>query len=73
MRRLLTGCWLERKIACMLTVTQAAAKLRLSEDRVRKLLQEGRIKGATKHGMMWVLPDKIEFVKPLDVKYRRKK
>ena len=57
----------------MLTVTQAAKKLRLSEDRVRKLLQTGRIVGAQKFGMVWVIPDKIIIDPPLKAEHRHGK
>lgn len=54
----------------MLTVTQAARKLRLSEDRVRKLLQGGRIIGAQKFGMVWAIPDEIVIDPPLKIEHR---
>ena len=57
----------------MITVTQAAKKLRLSEERIRKLLQEGRIVGAQKFGPVWVIPDKPLINPPLLVKHRIKK
>ena len=69
----MTLIYIERNIALMITVTEAAKKLRLSEDRVRKLLQEGRIVGARKFGMMWVIPDKVVIDPPLQVEYRIKK
>jgi excisionase family DNA binding protein len=53
----------------MLTVTQAAKKLRLSEDRVRRLLQQGRIVGAQKFGVIWVIPDKIVIDPPLKIEH----
>lgn len=69
----LTSIYSERNIVLMITVTEAAKKLRLSEDRVRKLLQEGRIVGARKFGMMWVIPDKVVIDPPLLVEHRIKK
>jgi excisionase family DNA binding protein len=56
----------------MLTVTHAAKRLRLSEDRVRKLLQEGRIVGAQKFGMVWVIPDEIVIDPPIKTEHRVK-
>jgi len=69
----LTLFYIQRNIVLMITVTEAAKKLRLSEDRVRKLLQEGRIVGARKFGMMWVIPDKVVIDPPLQVEHRIKK
>ena len=69
----LTLIYIENNIVFMLTVTEAAKKLRLSEDRVRKLLQEGRIVGARKFGMMWVIPDKVVIDPPLQVEHRIKR
>lgn len=56
----------------MITVTQAAKKLHLSEDRVRKLLQEGRIVGAKKFGIMWAIPGEVKIDPPLQVEHRIK-
>jgi hypothetical protein len=57
----------------MLTVARAAKKLRLSEDRVRKLLQYGRIVGAQKFGVVWIIPDEIVIHPPLKVEHRVRK
>jgi hypothetical protein len=54
----------------VITVTQAAKTLRLSEDRVRKLLQKARIVGAQKFGSVWVIPDKIVIDPPLKIEHR---
>jgi len=57
----------------MLTVAQASNRLKLSEDRVRKLLQTGRIRGAQKFGTVWIIPDDVVIEPPLKVKHRLKK
>jgi excisionase family DNA binding protein len=57
----------------MLTVTTAAKKLPLSQDRVRKLLQSGRIRGAQKFGSVWIVPDDVVIDPPLKVQHRLKK
>jgi excisionase family DNA binding protein len=57
----------------MITTKQAAKKLGVSEIRLRHLLQDGRIPGATKFGVVWQIPDKPVIEPPLEVKYRRKK
>jgi hypothetical protein len=56
----------------MLTVAQAAKKLRLSEERVRQLLQTGRIVGAHKFGVVWIVPDEIVIDPPLKLEHRIK-
>jgi hypothetical protein len=43
--------------------------MRLSEDRVRKLLQEGRIVGAQKFATVWVVPDNIVIDPPLKIEH----
>ena len=40
------------------TVREAAARLGVSERRVRKLALDGRIRGATKSGAEWLIPGK---------------
>jgi hypothetical protein len=40
----------------LVNTTQAASLLRVSPTRVRKLLKEGRIRGAYKLGKFWVIP-----------------
>ncbi len=42
------------------TVKHAAVRLGISERRVRKLAQEGRVRGATKAGSEWLIPTPIE-------------
>lgn len=42
----------------MITVVQAAKKLKVSERRVRVLCAQERIPGAQKVGRDWLLPDK---------------
>jgi len=56
----------------MLTVRQAAKKLRLSEVRLRQLLLDGRIVGAEKFGRDWAIPDRPVIDPPLKVEHRRK-
>lgn len=56
----------------MITVKQAAKKLRLSEVRLRQLLLEGRIVGAQKFGRDWAIPDKPVINPPLKIEHRRK-
>jgi len=46
----------------LLTVTQAAQQLGVEPVRVRKLCQQGRVKGAQKVGWLWVIPTPIEIV-----------
>ena len=57
----------------MITVPQAAKRLRISEVRLRQLLLEGRIVGAERFGHVWAIPDKPVINPPLKVKHRRKK
>ncbi len=40
----------------MITVSEVAAKWRLTEQRIRQYLAAGRIKGAYKHGRDWNIP-----------------
>ena len=42
------------------TVREAAARLGVSERRVRKLALDGRIRGATKTGAEWLIPTPVE-------------
>lgn len=42
----------------MQTVTQFATSVGLSVRRVRQLLTAGRIRGATKTGSVWLIPDR---------------
>lgn len=57
----------------VITVRQAAKKLRVSEIRLRQLLASGRIVGARKFGRDWALPDRPVIDPPLKIKHRRKK
>jgi hypothetical protein len=57
----------------MITVTQAAKKLRISAVRLRQLLLAGRIAGAQRFGRAWAIPDKPVIDPPLMKKHRRKK
>jgi hypothetical protein len=56
-----------------ITVKQGAKRLRVSEVRLRQLLQGDRIVGAHKFGRDWALPDRPVIDPPLKVKHRRKK
>jgi excisionase family DNA binding protein len=56
-----------------MTTKQAAKKLRVSEIRLRQLLTEGRIVGASKFGRDWAIPDHPVIDPPLKVKHRRNK
>lgn len=44
----------------MQTVTQFASRHGLSTARVRVLLAAGRIRGATKTGSVWLIPDRAK-------------
>lgn len=44
------------------TVREAAARLGVSERRVRKLALDGRIRGATKTGAEWLIPTPVEVI-----------
>ena len=44
------------------TVRQAATRLGVSERRVRQLAGEGRVRGATKSGAVWLIPTPVELV-----------
>lgn len=50
-------------------VREASKKWNISERRIRKLLQEGRIEGAKKIGNTWLLPDDAN--KPIDKRYNK--
>lgn len=45
-----------------ITVREAAARLGVSERRVRKLTIAGRVRGATKAGAEWLIPTPIEVI-----------
>ena len=44
------------------TVREAAARLGVSERRVRQLALDGRIRGATKSGAEWLIPTPVEVI-----------
>ncbi len=44
------------------TVKQAAARLGVSDRRVRKLAGQGRVKGAIKTGQEWLIPTPVELI-----------
>ena len=44
------------------TVREAAARLGVSERRVRQLAHDGRIRGATKTGAEWLIPVPVEVI-----------
>ena len=44
------------------TVREAAARLGVSERRVRKLARDGRVQGATKPGAEWLIPTPVEVI-----------
>ena len=44
------------------TVREAAVRLGVSERRVRKLAQDGRIRGAVKAGAEWLIPTPVEVI-----------
>lgn len=45
-------------------IREASEKWNISERRIRKLIQDGRIEGAEKIGTMWIIPDDAS--KPVD-------
>ncbi len=44
------------------TVREAAARLGVSERRVRKLARDGRLRGAVKAGAEWLIPTPVEVI-----------
>ena len=44
------------------TVKEAASRLGISERRVRKLAQDGRMRGAMKAGSEWLIPTPVEVI-----------
>ena len=44
------------------TVKEAALRLGVSERRVRNLLRDGRVRGATKAGGEWLIPTPVELI-----------
>lgn len=50
-----------------MTTRETSKKWNISERRIRKLLQDGRIKGAVKNGNSWNIP--IDAIKPMDKRF----
>ena len=44
------------------TVREAAIRLGVSERRVRKLVRDGRVRGAAKTGAEWLIPTPVEVI-----------
>ena len=44
------------------TVKEAASRLGVSERRVRKLARDGRVRGAMKAGVEWLIPTPVEVI-----------
>ena len=44
------------------TAQEAAARLGVSDRRVRQLARAGRVRGAIKHGSEWLIPTPVEIV-----------
>ncbi len=44
------------------TVREAAIRLGVSERRVRKLVRDGRVRGAAKAGAEWLIPTPVEVI-----------
>ena len=51
-----------------MTIKEASNKWNISERRIRKLIQDGRIDSAEKIGITWVIPDDTN--KPIDMRYK---
>jgi len=51
-----------------LQITDASEKWNISERRIRQLIQDGRIEGATKIGTTWNIPDDTS--KPIDKRFK---
>ena len=49
-------------------IKEASKKWNISERRIRKLIQEGRIEGAIKIGTTWIIPDETN--KPIDKRFK---
>ena len=47
-----------------ITLSEAAERWGISERRIRKLCSEGRIKGVTRFGRSWAIPEDAQ--KPVD-------
>lgn len=52
-------------------IKEASIKWNISERRIRKLIEEGRIEGATKISNIWNIPDDV--AKPIDRRVKREK
>ena len=52
----------------IMSVKEAAGKWIISERRVQKLCEEGRIPGAIRFGKSWAIPQNAE--KPIDARLR---
>ena len=50
-------------------VKDAVEKWGISERRIRKLLEEGRVKGAKKDGKIWNIP--VNASKPIDKRFMK--
>ena len=50
-------------------IKEASIKWNISERRIRKLIEEGRIEGATKISNIWNIPDDV--AKPIDRRVKR--
>lgn len=44
------------------TVKEAASRLGVSERRVRQFARNGRLRGATKNGAEWIIPEPVEVI-----------
>ena len=53
-----------------LTVKETAQKCGISGRRIKTFCNEGRIAGAEKKGLMWLIPKDAE--KPADLRYGKK-
>ena len=53
-----------------ITIKEASIKWKISERRIRQLIQDGRIEGAKKLGNTWSIPEDI--AKPVDKRYKIK-
>ncbi len=49
-------------------IKEASKKWNISERRIRKLIQDGRIEGAEKIGITWIIPDDAN--KPIDKRFK---
>ena len=49
-------------------IKEASKKWNISERRIRKLIQDGRIEGAEKIGTTWIIPNETD--KPIDKRFK---